>query len=251
MTAIQIKHKKYIYGAAILAVFALSCFEEHHLSEIPYNFFVLLLFSEFDLENKLSEPVYKKKSNLILINSVSLVLCVAFIGGTVLNYYPKYKAVKELDRLDGKAAEIYSAVQNSIDSKLNDGSWQTVTSEISSDQYGNILSCPSDFVSVTGNSWDYMLRDPKEHAYYSISYNVAGVNSQDYQILDLLISDEVKALIGNGSAIIEYDVVSGDVYAIWYSESSLCYEIPYGRRYDRAGRLRADSLAVEGYSTGT
>ena len=63
-------------------------------------------------------------------------------------------------------------------------------------------------------------------------------------------SDEVNGLIGSGSAIIEYDVITGKVYAVWYSESSYCYEIPYGRQSDRAGRLRDDSLAVEGYSTG-
>ena len=251
MTAIQIRHKKYIYGAAILAVCALSCFEEHHLSEVPYNFFVLILFSDFDLENKFIEPVYKRKTDKLLLYSVSLLLCITFIIGAFLNYYPKYKAVKNLDRLDRKSCEILTAVQNSIDKKFEDGSWQELTSEMSSAQYGKRLSCPSDFGSVMGTSWDQMVKDPKEHAYYAVSYNVTGTNMQDYPILELLITDEVKALIGSGSAVIEYDVISGDVYSVWYSESSLCYELPQGRQHDRAGRLRADCIAVEGYSTGT
>ncbi len=250
MTLIQTKHKKYIYGAAILAVYALSCFEEHHLSEVPYNFFILILFSDFNLDSKKEAAVYKKNSIKSLIDPVSFALCISFIIGTVLNYYPKYKAVKELDRLDSKADEIYSAVQRSIDSKIADNSWYLITSEMNSDQYGNLLSAPSDFNSVIGTSWSWMNKDPKEHAYYAVPYNVSVSKNDDYPILDLIISDEVNGLIGSGSAIIEYDVITGKVYAVWYSESSYCYEIPYGRQSDRAGRLRDDSLAVEGYSTG-
>ena len=67
---------------------------------------------------------------------------------------------------------------------------------------------------------------------------------------DILINDEVKSLIGDGSVVIEYDVVKGKVYSVWYSETPGCYVIPGGRRTDRAGRFRTDVKNVEGYSTG-
>lgn len=250
MTAIQLKHKKYVFGAVILAICALSCFEEHHLSEIPYNMFILLLFSDFDKDYKKGDAVPKKrKTQKTGIPVISLFLCVDLIIASVALYYPKYKAVKELDRLDGRAGEIYSALQSNLDRLISDGSWKTNTSSMSSDQYGDLLDQPDDYSRIRGISWSEAVKDPKEHAYYTVSYGSGYLHEEDYPVLDLLISDDVKALIGSGSVIIEYDVVAGDVYSVWYSEMPGCYVIPDGRRTDRAGRLRTD-MKVEGYSTG-
>ena len=49
MTVVQLRQKKYYLGIAILAVCALVCIEEHHLSELPSNFFLLLLASSFSI----------------------------------------------------------------------------------------------------------------------------------------------------------------------------------------------------------
>ena len=94
------------------------------------------------------------------------------------------------------------------------------------------------------------LKDPKEHAFYSVSYDTSYAGSDEKSIVDILINDEVKSLIGDGSIVIEYDVVKGKVYSVWYSETPGCYVIPGGRRTDRAGRFRTDVKNVEGYSTG-
>ena len=251
MTVIQIKHKRYVYGAALLAVCALSCFEEHHLPEIPYNMFALLLFSDLDPDNKVSIASAKpKKSYKTLIPVVSWILCFAFAVSTVAVYYPKFLAVKELDRLDAKADGIYYALQDNLDLMINNGSWKANTDPLSSHQYGELLKEPEDFKSVTSVSWSEAVEDPKEHAFYRVSYEPGITNGDDKDVVDLLINDKVKALIGNGSVVVEYDVIKGKGYSVWYSDTPGCYVIPGGRRADRAGRLRTDVKNIEGYSTG-
>ena len=79
-------------------------------------------------------------------------------------------------------------------------------------------------------------------------------NARVYVTLNTIIYDneidDVKALIGNGSVIIEYDVITGKLYSVWYCESTGCYAFDEGRRSDRAGRLKSDVYRVEGYYTG-
>lgn len=250
MTAIQIKHKKYLYGAVILAVCALSCVEEHHLCELPYNMFMLILFADFDVDKKVNPVSEKKKINMDnVLNISSIGLCAIFLGLSVMNYYPKYKAVKELDRLDARAGEIYNAVQTNIDALVADGTWTEMTSSMESYDYGQKLSKPEYFADVTGVSWYEVTKDPKVHAYYSVSYDSQGSLSSAL-ITDLMVSDDVKALIGNGSVVIEYDVITGKLYSVWYSDTPGCIVIEDGRRADRAGRLRSDVFKVEGYYTG-
>lgn len=251
MTFIQIKHKKYVYGAAVLAVCALSCFEEHHLSEIPYNMFILLMFSDINPDYKVKNVVTAKKSLRTAITVLSWLMCLVFLVSFGVIYYLKYRAIKELDRLDVKAGEIYSAVQSNLDLMISDGTWEAYTSSMDSNQYGEMLKAPDDFMSVTKVSWNEVIKDPKEHVFYSVSYDSGYTGADEKAIVHILISDEVKTLIGNGSVVIEYDVVKGKVYSVWYSETPGCYVIPNGRRTDRAGRLRTDIKSVEGYSTGT
>ena len=161
-----------------------------------------------------------------------------------------YKSVKNLDRLDNKALEIYDAVQGNLDAMTADGSWQQATSSLSSDMYGEKLYKPDDFESVTGESWSNVTADPKEHSYYSIYYSAQESDISSDPIFEMMITDDVKELIGDGSIIIEYDVVSGDIYSVWYAEAPGCYVIEDGRRSDRAGRFRPDVKLVEGYTTG-
>ena len=250
MTAIQIKHKKYLYGAVILAICALSCVEEHHLCELPYNMFMLILFADFEVDKKVNPVAENKKININnILNISSIGLCAIFLGLSVMNYYPKYKAIKELDRLDARAGEIYNAVQANIDGLVADGTWSEMTSSMESYDYGQKLSKPEYFADVTGVSWYEVNLDSKKHSYYSVSYDSQGSLSSAL-ITDLLVSDDVKALIGNGSIVIEYDVITGKLYSVWYSETPGCIVIEDGRRADRAGRLRADVISVEGYYTG-
>lgn len=250
MTVIQLRHKKYIYGAAILAVCALSCIEEHHLSEMPYNMFILLLFSDIGVEKKLESGGFLKKPAKTAINAAALSLCAVFSVFSAVQFYPKYKAVKELDRLDGKAGEIYEAVQDNLDLLVNEGLWEQAVSSMSSYQYGEILKCPDDFTDVTGKSWKTATKDPKEHAFYSVSYSPGASDNISGSILELMTDDRVEELVGNGSIVIEYDVISGKVYSVWYSDMPGCHAIKDGRREDRAGRLRSDVTIAEGYSTG-
>lgn len=249
MSAILLRHKNYIFGAIILAVCALSCFEEHHLSEVSYNFFVLLMFADLSVDEKINLSQKSGKSKkYYFISIISYVLCFDFIFYSVSFLYPKYKAVKELDKLDGKAASIYSSVQHNIDSSIDNGSWKSLIDSVSSYQYGDVLECPADFSNVTGSDWSTMTSDPKVHSYYSLYYS-SDLDTCEYPVLDLLISDEVKNLVGDGSIIIEYDVSSGQVYSVWYCEVRGCSIILDGRRADRIGRLREDVAKVEGYST--
>ena len=249
MTAIQIKHKRYIYGAAILAVCALSCVDEHHLCELPYNMFMLILFADFNVDKKVNPVAEKKKNISNVLNLCSFGLCALFLGMSVMNYYPKYKAVKELDRLDARAGDIYNAVQTNIDGLVADGTWTDMTSSMDSYDYGQKLSKPEFFADVTGVSWYEANQDSTVHADYSVLYDAQG-SASSALIVDLMMSDDVKALIGNGSVVIEYDVISGKLYSVWYSETPGCYVIEDGRSADRAGRLRSDVLNVEGYYTG-
>lgn len=250
MSVIQFKHKKYIYGMAILAVCAVSCIEEHHLSELPYNMFVLLLFAEINADKKAEEDILvQKKEHRMLINGISSAFCAVFFVSSVLIYYQMYKSAKELDRLDNRAAEIYSEVQNNLDQMTVDGSWQLTTSLMVSNQYGDKLLQPEDFENVTGLEWSEANKDPKEHSYYSIYYDAQTPDGDMSQMYELLLTDKVKELIGDGSAIIEYDVVTGTVYSVWYCENQGCYVIENGRLDDRVGRLRPDVDLIEGYST--
>ena len=250
MTSVQIRHRKYLYGALLLAVCALSCVEEHHLAEVPYNFFVLLLFADFDKEktdNVLA--VTKKKKSVQKISIVSVALSIAFIAGAVFVNYPRYKALKECDRLDKRAAAIYRSVQDNLDSMVASGEWQQQTALMNYVQLGSlIVDEPYDFHLVMGKKWSDMNKDPKVHAYYSICYD-ALENDSSYDVNALLISDDVKELIGGGSAVIEYDVAAGKVYSVWYSEQSGCHSIVTGRLWDRADRLMMKE-GMEGYFAG-
>ena len=251
MSVIQIKHKKFIYGVAILAVCAVSCIEEHHLSELPYNMFILLLFAELNADKKAEEnTLVQKKEHRMLINGISYAFCAVFFVSSVLIYYPMYKSAKELDRLDNRATEIYSEVQENLDLMTGDGSWQLATSAMASNQYGDKMLPPDDFERVTGLKWSEANSDPKEHSYYSIYYDAQNPDSDLEPMFELLLTDEVKDLIGDGSAIIEYDVAAGTVYSVWYCEDSGCYAIENGRATDRVGRLKQNVDLIEGYSTG-
>ena len=56
-------------------------------------------------------------------------------------------------------------------------------------------------------------------------------------------------MIGDGSVVIEYDVITGKLYSIWFAESSGCYAISGGRNTDRVERLR-ENVIPEGYYAG-
>ena len=115
-------------------------------------------------------------------------------------------------------------------------------------EYGDLLERPDDFKTVTGTYWDEAIKDPKKHSFYSVYYD--SNNDQQYDVLELLINDEIKNMVGEGSLVIEYDVVAGEIYSVWYSEESGCSIIPGGRKADRAARLKDDITILEGYSTG-
>ena len=247
MTAVQLKQKKYLFGAIVIAVCALSCVEEHHLAELPYNMFLLLLFADVGDDKKIEEiPVNKAKK--WSINVAALLLCAAFVIGVVLVNIPRFKAVKAIDRADAVADNIYHSVQSNLDELKTDGSWQTMTVSMDSSMYGTILQHPSDYERVFGVYWSEATKDPKVHSYYSVSYRTED-DIVPGGILELLIDDEVKSLIGSGSAVIEYDVVSGTVYSVWYSDSKECNVSSGGRDYERAERLYNYKQPL-GYSTG-
>lgn len=248
MTTVQIKHKKYIYGVAILSVCALSCIEEHHLSEISYNLFLLLLFADFEADKKTSPVIDAKKPVRKILNYSSFAVCAGFLVVSVFLNLPRYRTVKELDRLDVRAGEICRAVQSNLDAAVSSGTWHQVTEELDSYQYGDLLAHPSDFEAVTGTHWNEMTDDPKDHAYYVLYYSPS--NQLEDKMLDVMITDEVRSLIGGGSIVIEYDVVKGKVYGLWYAESEGCYAIDDGRKSDRTGRLGRNALMLEGYYSG-
>lgn len=248
-TAIQLKHKKFLFGAALLAICALSCVEEHHMAELPYNFFILLLFADFNLDKKTgvdSQKLQTKKA----INGLSFALCGVFAISTVCINLPRFKSIKELDMLDNKAAQIYSAVQDDLDCLVENGTWQNETVSMSSLMYGEVVKEPEDFFAVTGVTWDEQTNDPKAHSYYAVYYD-NDIQTTSGSILNLLISDKTKELIGTGSVIIEYDVQTGKVYSIWYSEQPGCYVIEGAgaRTVIRRPRLSGKETK-EGYSTG-
>ena len=251
VSSIQYRHKKYVYGLVILAVCALSCVEEHHLSELPYNFFLLLIFADLNADKKADETVLSQKITFMkALNGVSFLLCGCFMAASVAIYYPRYKNIKNMDRLDNRALEIYNAVQDNLDTMTADGSWQQAIAVMTSDMYGDKLDRPDDFDTVTGVSWNKATVDPKVHSYYSVYYSALDTVGESNAILELLITDEVKSMIGDGSVIIEYDVVTGKIYSVWYAETPGCYVIEDGRSEYRYGRLRPDEKVVEGYSTG-
>ena len=248
MTIVQIKHKKYIFGLIILAVCAFSCVEEHHLSQLPYNLFPLLLFADIEkIKTDNKEPVIKKKNTLI-ISLASFLICLVFLAATVLINLPRFKAVKNLDRLDGKASDVYMSVQANIDDMLEDGSWQEKTAAMSSYQLGEVIvEEPVDFKDVTGTYWADAIKEPKVCSFYSVLYDPQITGNPE--INNLLITDDVREIVGSGSVVIEYDVVSGKVYSVWYSDKPGCTVIPDGRLEGRADRLREDVEPV-GYYTG-
>lgn len=247
MTAIQLKQKKYLFGLIIIAVCALSCVEEHHLPELPYNMFILLLFADVGDDRKIEDVTIKKAKNRT-INIAALLLSAGFIIGVFCINIPRFKAVKAIDRADDTADAIYNLVQNNMDALKSDGSWQQLTASMDSSKYGAILEHPSDYERVFGVYWADATVDPKVHSYYTVSYKSED-DIVSCGILELLIDDDVKALIGNGSAVIEYDVASGTVYSVWYSESKECNVSSGGRNIERTERLYNYTQPL-GYSTG-
>lgn len=247
MTYILNRYKKYTYGALILCVCAFACVEEPRLFELPYNFFILLLLADKNIDDKFVANAEKVKRNKgIILKVCSAVICIGLLIGVFFVNYPRYKAVKKMDALDQNACYIYSAVQKNIDAAIASGEWNELLANNSSYQLGDLLSKPSDYSSVNGIAWSEAISNPKIHSYYSVPY---GVGSDSFAVNDILISDEVKNFIGNGSVVIEYDAVSGKVYSVWYSESSGCVAIDDGRDNTRAGRLR-DGVVPEGYYAG-
>ena len=247
MTAIQLKQKKYLYGLIILAVCALACIEEHHLSELPYNLFLLLLLADVNADKKTADLTVKKNVSY-RINIAASFMCLLFAVAIFFVNLPRFKAVKEIDRVDGVADSIYYSVQNNLDTLKADGTWLQVTGDMDSSEYGSILSHPSDYEGKYGIYWSEATKDPKVHSYYSICYSAEN-SIVTGGIIELMIDDNVKSIIGNGSAVIEYDVVTGTVYSVWYSETSECNVSSDGRNKDRAYRLY-DYEHPLGYSTG-
>ena len=253
MTAIQIRQKKYCLGIAILAVCALVCVEEHHLSELPSNFFILLLFADMCIDKKTvvkQELTKKEKKTIKIYNYASCAMSVFFAVVSVLVNYPRFEAKKDLDRLDVKAGMIYSSVQCKLDKAKSNGSWQKQLEESSSDQFGDLMAEPEDFVCVSGSTWDKMTKDPKAHAYYQLYYDKNSFDSGN-EVIGLLFDNEVNTLIGNGSVILEYDVVSGKVYSVWFSDYPGCKIIDGegARKSSRMWRLKWD-VPNTGYFAG-
>ena len=249
MTLIQIRHKNYFYGVMIIAVCALSCIEEHHLAGINYNFFIFLLLADIKPEEKTAVPVIDGKDRLhVIIKVSSTVFCVILAVSAFMINYPRYSIIKNIDSLDARAGQIYDLVQIRLDDMSKDGAWQNAIKDMSSDDYGDILDNPDDYVLVTDSYWEDSISDPKLHSYYSVYYDGRG-NTDNYGVLDLLLTDEIKGIIGSGICIIEYDAADAKVYSVWFSESEGCYVIPGGRDSRRMERTRTDLLA-EGYYTG-
>lgn len=244
LTAIQIRQKKYLYGLLILTVCALSCVQEHHLSQIPYNFFLLLLFADISEEKKQGVVSEQKKNSKRIFNFSAIILSLVFTVSIICINLPRYKTVKKLDSLDLRAGDIYRAVQDNIDNEVSSGEWDQKVKLMSSDQYGDTLSKPYDFESVTGLEWDEATGDPKAHSYFYIYFD----SSSNDGILELLINDDIRNLVGSGSCVIEYDVCAGKIYSVWYSENTGCYPLDHigGRSDDRTGRLLPD-IPLEGY----
>lgn len=250
MTTIQLKHKKFIFGTCLLAICALSCFEEHHLAQLPYNFFILLLFADLNIDNKLSDDQCVKTRWKSMINCIAWILCGAFAVSAGCIYYSRFDALKRINRLDNKANSIYYSVQDNLDDLVGNGTWKQKITPMNSSLYGETLVEPNDFEYVTGTSWSEMNKDPKVHSYYTVYYD-NQVQFTDDSILSLLITDDVKSLIGDGSIIIEYDVQSGSLYSIWYSESYGCNPIE-GEGFqtpNRRAKMSTNTINV-GYSTG-
>ena len=251
MTFIQVKHKKYIYGSCILTVLAISCVEEHHLVELPYNFFLIMLLSDINSDEKTDYRMLinkKKKNNTaLLVSIVSFVICVAFTVATICINLPRLRAIKELNRLDGKAGDIYTLIQSNIDTNKANGQWDIAVSSMSSYEYGDVLSQPSDSATIIGTKWADAVGNPKKHAFYSVKYDPSI--EVDCDVLNLMISDEVKEIVGSGRLVIEYDVMAGKVYSVWFSETSGCVTIEGGRDENRVERLKDDVLR-EGYYAG-
>lgn len=253
MTAVQLRQKKYYFGIAILAVCALVCIEEHHLSELPSNFFILLLFADMCIDKKTvvkQELTKKEKKTIKIYNYASCAMSVFFAVVSVLVNYPRFEAKKDLDRLDVKAGMIYSSVQCKLDKAKSNGSWQKQLEKSSSDQFGDLMAEPEDFVCVSGSTWDKMTKDPKAHAYYQLYYDKNSFDSGN-EVIGLLFDNEVNTLIGNGSVILEYDVVSGKVYSVWFSDYPGCKIIDGegARKSSRMWRLKWD-VPNTGYFAG-
>ena len=254
MTAIQIRQKKYSFGIVLLAVCALVCVEEHHLTEIPSNMFILLLFADMGIDKKLAvkkELTKKEMKTSNIYNYASCALCAFFAIVSVLVNYPRFEAKKEMDRLDNKAEMIYLSVQNNLDNAKNSGIWQQQLINTASVQYGELMSEPDDFTRVTGSSWNKMTKDPKAHSYYQLYYDVKS-SGLDNEVTGLLFDDEVKNLIGDGSIILEYDAVNGKVYSVWFSEYQGCTRIEGvgSRDSSRQERLRWDVPNIGYYAGG-
>ena len=247
MTLIQFRHGKYAFGTILLTVCALSCVEEHHLAELTYNIFILLLFADIGSERKSVVVQKDSKKTYTAISIASFILCAVFLVVSVILVMPKVRTIKSLDMLDVKSKQIYEAVQENLDELYSDDILKKQIESMNSMQYGDVLSHPDDYESRIGIRWDKAVSDLKVHSYYSVAYD--GKSGSYCEITELIVKGRAKDLIGNGSVVIEYDVSAGEVYAVWYRDSEGCIALANGRNSNRIGRLR-DGVPEEGYYAG-
>ena len=248
-TVLQYRNRKNLYRVLLLTVCAISCVQEHHLSELPFGIFILLLFADMNFDTHTGKPANNSKTSIDkAINFISIPICAIFLMPVIILNCTKLKSIKNLDRLDERAGKIYANVQANLNA-LNDNVFvMEKVNSMNSLEYGDVLSEPSDYLKTTGLSWDKAVSDPKVHSYFSIYYD-SYLNSKAPAIIEYLVTDTTQKLIGDGSIVIEYDISARKVYSIWYSDKESCRVISGGRTSDRTARLKHGVLP-EGYSTG-
>ena len=205
--------------------------------------------------------IFSSRKGFSLVEVLAAVIISAILAAAgaiaIVNYVKTYDVMKQ----DAYAEQVYIAAQNQITELKSSGIWNAYAKDYESmkdsgydGRYGALVSVkPSDYEAVketSGYSGDWDLGDYPDKEYLLVLSHTAVNNSEtmgdikiqaddpdgtedpDQAMLDIILPNAsiASSVRDNGQYFIEYNIRTGTVYAVWYTEhSSDDEQIDYAR----------------------